>query len=170
MKRVQQGDYSAFEQLVSDWRTPSERFAESIVKNHVLAQDIVQDCFVKLWVFRDKYRPEFTFKTYFFTLIKHRAFDEIRKNRRFLQLPEDELSESNSPEEIYLQNEKEQRIFELIERLRETDGDCFYLFAVCGVPAKEIAKRLGITEVNVRVKIHRTRAKLKKLLEKEDLL
>lgn len=167
---MQQGDYSAFEQLVSDWRTPSERFAESIVKNHVLAQDIVQDCFVKLWVFRDKYRPEFTFKTYFFTLIKHRSFDEIRKNRRFLQLPEDELSESNSPEEIYLQNEKEQRIFELIERLRETDGDCFYLFAVCGVPAKEIAKRLGITEVNVRVKIHRTRAKLKKLLEKEDLL
>ncbi len=170
MKRVQQDDYSAFEQLVSLWRTPAERFAESIVKDQALARDIVQDCFVKLWVFRDRYRPDFSFKTYFFTLIKHRAFDEIRKNRRFSQLPEEEPSAGNSPEEIYLQKEREQRIFEHIERLRKADGDCFYLFAVCGVPAKEIAKRLGITEVNVRVKIHRTRAKLRKILEKEDLL
>lgn len=167
---MQQDDYSAFEQLVSLWRTPAERFAESIVKDQALARDIVQDCFVKLWVFRDRYRPDFSFKTYFFTLIKHRAFDEIRKNRRFSQLPEEEPSAGNSPEEIYLQKEREQRIFEHIERLRKADGDCFYLFAVCGVPAKEIAKRLGITEVNVRVKIHRTRAKLRKILEKEDLL
>ena len=150
-------------------RTPVERFAESIVKNHELAQDIVQDCFVKLWVFRDKYRPEFRFKTYFFTLIKNCAIDELRKKRRITELPE-ELSDSDSPEEIYLRAETEQRIFEQVEKLRQTDGDCFYLFAVCGIPAKEIARRLGLTEVNVRVKIHRTRAKLKKLLEKEGLL
>lgn len=169
MKRIQLGDNAALEQLVSRWRTPAEHFAESIVKDHALAQDIVQDCFVKLWVFRDKYRPEFSFKTYFFTLIKNRAIDELRKNRRFTELPE-ELADSDTPEAIYLRTEHEQRIFERVEELRQTDGDCFYLFAVCGIPAKEIAKRLQISEVNVRVRIHRTRSKLKKLLEKEGLL
>ena len=169
MKRVQAGDYGAFEELVSLWRAPAEHFAESIVKDYALSQDIAQDCFVKLWIFRDKYRFEFSFKTYLFTLIKRRAIDELRKNRRISELPE-QLSDENTPEEIYLRSEKEQRIFEEIERLRQSDGDCFYLFAVCGIPAREIAKRLGITEVNVRVKIHRTRTKLKKILEKEGLM
>lgn len=169
MRRVQAGDYIAFEELVSLWRAPAERFAESIVKDYALSQDIAQDCFVKLWVFRDKYRFEFSFKTYLFTLIKRRAIDELRKSRRTAELPED-ISNGDTPEEIYLRSEKEQRIFEEIELLRQTDGDCFYLFAVCGIPAREIAKRLGITEVSVRVKIHRTRLKLKKILEKEGLI
>ena len=167
MKQVSQGDYCAFEELVMLWRTPAEQFAESIVKNHALAQDIVQDSFVKLWTFRDVYRPEFSFKTYFFTLVKNRAIDELRKNRRITELPEN-LATADTPEEIYLRTEKEQRIFEQIEKLRRTDGDCFYLFAVCGVSAKQIACQLGISEVNVRVRIYRTRAKLKKLLERED--
>lgn len=173
MKRVQAGDYGAFEELVSLWRAPAEHFAESIVRDYALSEDIAQDCFVKLWVFRDKYCFEFSFKTYLFTLIKHRAIDELRKNRRLTELPaefSELISDENTPEEIYLRSETEQRIFEEIERLRQTDGDCFYLFAVCGIPAREIAKRLEITEVNVRVKIHRTRAKLKKILEKEGLI
>lgn len=172
MERIKSGDKDALLILTERWRTPAEQFAYSFVGDTALSEDIVQESFIKLWFSREHYRPDFTFKTYFFTIVKHQAINELKKRklrtRTELAAFNDETADSAECECLAALTES--RIYEQIERLRETDGDCFYLFAVCGMRTKDIARKLGISEVNVRVKIHRTREKLKKLLKKEGLL
>ncbi len=172
MGLVKNDDRLAFEELVKRHRGAAERFARGIINDPQAAEEIVQDCFVKLWLYREKYRTDLMFKTYFYTLIKHAAIDEMRKRRIFTGLQDDQNEEidENSPETIFVEKEIIGSINEKIKVFREKNGDCLYLFAVCGMRAKDIAKKLGMSEVNVRVKIYRDRIKLRKLLEKEGLL
>lgn len=172
MERVKSGDKDALLILTERWRVPAEQFAYSFVGDTTLSEDIVQESFIKLWFSREHYRPDFTFKTYLFTIVKHQAINELKKRklRTRSELAAFNDEPADSAERECLAALTESRIYEQIERLRETDGDCFYLFAVCGMRTKDIARKLGISEVNVRVKIHRAREKLKKLLKKEGLL
>ncbi len=169
---VRNGEKRAFEELVKRHRGAAERFARGIINDPQTAEEIVQDCFVKVWLYREKYRTDLMFKTYFYTLIKHAAIDAMRKKRIFTGLPENQNEEidENSPETIFVGKEVVGCINEKMRVFREKNGDCLYLFAVCGMRAKDIAKKLGMSEVNVRVKIYRDRIKLRKLLEKEGLL
>ncbi len=172
MERIKSDDKEALLILTERWRAPAEQFASGIVGDMTLAEDIVQESFIRLWFSREHYRPDFTFKTYFFTIVRHQAINELKKRklRTRTELAAFNDEPADSAEREYLAALAESRIYEEIERLRETDGDCFYLFAVCGMRTKDIAKKLGISEVNVRVRIHRTREKLKKLLKKEGSL
>ena len=172
IERIKSGDKDALLILTERWRAPAEQFAYSFVGDTALSEDIVQESFIKLWFSRERYRPDFTFKTYFFTIVKHQAINELKKRklRTRSELAAFNDEPADSAERECLTALTESRIYEQIERLRETDGDCFYLFAVCGMRTKDIAQKLGISDVNVRVKIHRTREKLKKLLKKEGLL
>ena len=172
MERIKSDDKDALLILTERWRAPAEQFAYSFVGDTALSEDIVQESFIKLWFSRERYRPDFTFKTYFFTIVKHQTINELKKRklRTRTELAAFNDEPADSAERECLAALTESRIYEQIERLRETDGDCFYLFAVCGMRTKDIARKLGISEVNVRVKIHRTREKLKKLLKKEGLL
>lgn len=172
MERIKSSDKDALLILTERWRAPAEQFAYSFVNDTALSEDIVQESFIKLWFSREHYRPDFTFKTYFFTIVKNQAINELKKRklRTRTELATFNDEPADSAERECLAALTESRIYEQIERLRETDGDCFYMFAVCGMRTKDIARKLGISEVNVRVKIHRTREKLKKLLKKEGLL
>lgn len=172
MEKVVSGDKTAFEELVNRHRAASERFALGIVHSPQLSEEIVQDCFVKLWLYRERYRADFAFTTFFFTLIKHRALDELRKSGKrpppigdFPYIPSEE-----TPESLFVRKEIMNGIEAKMEQLRRESGDCLYLFAVCGMRTRDIAKKLGISEANVRVRIHRDRIKLKALLKKEGLL
>lgn len=173
MRRAASGDKAAFEELVLRWRKPAESFALRLTGSREEAEEIVQDCFVRLWLYREKYKPDFSFKTFFFTLVKRRAVDELRKRNAAIhsEIPDEyEIPADGTAELAFIEKELADTVYDKIDELRKSDGDSFYLFAVCGLPAREIAARLGISEVNVRVRIYRTRNKLRRLLEKEGLL
>jgi RNA polymerase sigma-70 factor (ECF subfamily) len=55
MTAVALGDRAAFEQIVIAYRLPGIAFAASITGDVGIAEDIVQDCFVKLWLHRTDY-------------------------------------------------------------------------------------------------------------------
>lgn len=172
MELVVSGEKTAFEELVNRHRAASERFALGIVHDPELSEEIVQDCFVKLWLYRERYRTDFAFTTFLFTLIKHRALDELRKSGKRPSPIDDfpDILSEETPESLFVRKEILNGIEAKIEQLRHESGDCLYLFAVCGMKTRDIAKKLGISEANVRVRIHRDRIKLKALLKKEDLL
>jgi RNA polymerase sigma-70 factor, ECF subfamily len=56
-------------------------FIFQIVKNQPDAEDLTQETFVKVWKKINKYKPEYKFKTWLFSIAKNTALDFIKKKR-----------------------------------------------------------------------------------------
>ncbi len=172
MERVAADDKQAFEELIGRYEHRLIGFIRRFVQDDGACEEIAEDTFVSLWLHRKAYRPTAEFETYLFTIAKRRCFDWLKARRNDAEMPEQPDTDKtvDSAENEYLRKDFSVQLLAEIEKLRKNDGDSFYMFAVQGLPVKAIAQKLGISETSVRVKVHRTREKLKKLLKKEGLL
>lgn len=78
--RVREGDNLAFEALVGKYRNSAVLFAYGYLSDFHIAEEVVQDAFVKLYLSIDKYdSKKASLKTYLFTIVKRLCIDSIRK-------------------------------------------------------------------------------------------
>lgn len=166
MLRVQRGDKVAFDEIVLSHRVSAVSFAYGFVKDIDISEDIVQDCFVKIYINRLDYKPLHTFKAYLFTLIRNKCIDYLRKNAVYQSVDIgsiEELSDGNSPEEIVIKKERTDKIFEILNGLRDNYKTALYLFAVEELSYKEIAGVMQKTVPQIKIIIFRARKKLEEL-------
>ncbi|MEO3945460.1 RNA polymerase sigma factor [Gorillibacterium sp. CAU 1737] len=177
------GSRTAFEALVLRYRQPAVGFARHYVHDYHMAEDLVQDAFAYLYVYPEKYDFRSSFKTYLFTLIRHKCIDYLRKRER---RKEDGTSSGDrnpreaEPEESILCDPKPGPEEHLLlqeswlgweRRLGELKGEyrsALYLVDVEGMHPREAAAVLGKTSAGFRVTLHRARKKLRESVEKEE--
>ena len=165
MKQVKNGDGKAFETLVLAHREAAVAFAAGILSDQYLAEDVVQDSFARVYLHRMDYKPGHSFKTYLYTIIRRRCIDGLRRAKRDLADPVAEYPElpagGDTPEETYLHGEDRQRLLGALALLPPPQRAALYLYAVEGMPYKEIAAIQGVTVPQVKIGLHRARKKLK---------
>jgi RNA polymerase sigma factor (sigma-70 family) len=77
------GDRGAFDALYRRYAGAAYGLAYRLVGQQVLAQDVVHDAFLALWRAPEAYDPaRGTFRTFFLSLVHHRAVDTIRREER----------------------------------------------------------------------------------------
>lgn len=69
MLRVQAGEPSVFAELVDRFRPRLLRFANSKLGDRALAEDVVQETFLAVYVSRETYNPAFAFSTWIWTIL-----------------------------------------------------------------------------------------------------
>ena len=82
IKRIRQGDERSFKVLYELLASDLYRFAYRYVKSDAIAQEIVQDSFVRLWNSRARLDPEQSPKAYIFTIAYHQILREFRQQLR----------------------------------------------------------------------------------------
>lgn len=87
MRRLQSGDASAFEVLVGRWQAPLCRVLRRLVHDWngsapTDADDLAQDVFVRVYVARERYRPEAEFSTWLYRIAVNVCRDAARRQRR----------------------------------------------------------------------------------------
>ena len=167
MELVQSGDKQSFDELVTKHRVKAIAFANSFVHNLQTSEDIVQECFIKIYLYRDSYKPTHTFKTFLFTLIRNKAIDDIRKKKP-TELTGQEMSSSKTLEELYIDKEQRQIVFEILGGLQKDYKTALYLYAVENMSYSEIAKTMNKTIPQIKILIYRARKKLKTNYERVD--
>lgn len=101
-----------------------------------------------------------------FTIARNAFVDHQRQERKF------HVAEGISPqvaadqENLLIAQEENHRILTAMHKLTEEERDILS-FAVSGVMYKEIAETLGLTVANVKVKVHRVRTKLRRMVDDE---
>ncbi len=73
------GNNKAFQKLFNTYRNDVYAYSKSMLKINVLAEEIVQTVFLKIWQHRDRLNPELSFKSYVFTITRHQTFNLISK-------------------------------------------------------------------------------------------
>lgn len=125
------------------------------------AKDLAQDTFVIIWKQLPKFRGEASIGTWVFRIASNRCLKQIEKQKRMpqAQIPLD-LSAQSSPD-IQPQIDF---LYQCIAELAELDR-LIISMELEDVAQAEIARILGLSEANVRVKIHRIKKKLSKKFE-----
>jgi RNA polymerase sigma-70 factor (ECF subfamily) len=142
----------------------------SITHNKTLAEDLLQETFLKAIFSAPKFRGDSSIKTWLFGIARNTWLQNLRKEKAsieysdFLQLYVTESIESSliSKETVNMVNEllesKDERTREIIHM--RTEGYSYF----------EISEKMGICESSARVIDFRIKKWLKDILQKEGLL
>lgn len=125
-----------------------------------LANDLTQDVFVNIWNALPSYRGDASLKTWIYRITVNTCLQHIRKekNRQSLPMVSDEHPAQEQASSDYSD------LYKAIGQLNEIDR-LIIMMVLDELDYPEIASVVGINETNLRVKIHRIKLKLKKILE-----
>lgn len=83
IRRAQNGDEAAFEELVHLHYEPIFRHVLAMTRNEHDARDICQEIWVTIWRSLKTYRGDSKFSTWLYSIASRRAIDHLRKRRRW---------------------------------------------------------------------------------------
>ncbi len=145
-----------FEEIYKIYWQKVFRLNMGYMNDHDVAKDIAQETFVKVWQQLPKFRNESSIGTWIFRIASNNCLRQIEKNNRIPKTDfpfdiEDRVQESNEDEMGFL--------YKCISELPEIERIIISL-ELEDIKQKEIANIIGISEGNVRVKIHRIKEKI----------
>jgi len=147
------------------------RLSLSIVKDSMLAEDVVQEVLIKIWnkgkeAAAIENKPAWALK-----MVRNLSIDKLRsKHYKTGSIPEgyDVVNKTHTPETITQSNDTVSTIQEIMESLPETQRMCIQLRDIEEMKYQEIADILSISIDQVKVNIYRARNYIKKMYLKTD--
>lgn len=154
--------------------------ANRLLNDRALAEDAVQDAFIAAFRGLPGFAGRSSLKTWLHRITVNAALMLLRKRERLAEQSIDELmpvfdetecrvepawSTTRSVEEVLQSHDSRERVLTAIARVPDTYRVVLQLRDIEGYDTAEVAKLLEISESNVKVRLHRARAALKKLLE-----
>ncbi len=158
------GNEGAFELLFRSEYSNLKIFVSRYITDDDVAEDIVQECFMRLWVNRKRINPKLNLKSYLYTIARNGAISEIRKINyrkpnslatKELKLRMDLLQDDYIISQIDAKGLNlliEQTYDSLPKKLKEP----FLLSRKEGLTYREIAKKLDISVKSVEHSISAT--------------
>lgn len=130
-----------------------------------MANDLMQETFIKVWQHLEKFRNESQLSTWIYRIAVNTCLSHIRTAKR---RPTDELNDQiieNYTEEVSHKQEQVALLYKSIAQLDENERIIITL-VLDEMPYPEIAQIAGVSEGNLRVKIHRIKHKLTEIYNK----
>jgi RNA polymerase sigma-70 factor, ECF subfamily len=183
MLRYQQGDRAAFAALVRRHSGPLYNFALRQIRSPSVAEDIVQEAFVRVVNNARDFKHEARFTTWVYTITRNLCIDHLRKRalRKHPSLDESRGEEGGptlgeqtadpraSVEREATGTELKLRIAEAVETLPDEQKEVFLMREVSNLPFKEIAEITGVPENTVKSRMRYALERLQQALaEYED--
>ncbi len=168
VSRLQKHDERAFEQVMDKYARLVAAVIYNVAKGSLKVEDVeelVTDVFVTLWQNVEKVQPE-SLKGYLCCIAKTRAINRLKANKfgDVLNIedidPEDDFNISHATEK----KEISQELMELVEKIQEPDKEILIRHYFYYQKIADIANAMAIKAETVKVKLHRTRNKLKEML------
>nr|WP_294074584.1 MULTISPECIES: RNA polymerase sigma factor [unclassified Prevotella] len=149
------------------------RLALRITLNREEAEDIVQDTLIKVWNNRDRWEELDSIEAYCYTITRNLSLDRLkRQENQTASLDDDTVTEqadhSSDPSEKMIQEDRMERVKEIVDTLPEKQRSCIQLRDFEGKSYKEIATIMDITEEQVKVNLFRGRQYIKKKYQELD--
>lgn len=148
-----------FNDLYTTYAQEVYRFAYWLSGDVQEAEDITSETFLRVWMKMADIHTE-TLKGYIMTVARNLHLEEIRKRKNHTQLAEELPDRLPGPETLSEQVSELESVRRLLQTLPEIDRAAFVLRIQQALSYAEIARVLQLSEVAVKVKIHRARRKM----------
>lgn len=163
-------DAQAFSELYDVYFPRVYNFLFGRCKNAAMADDLVSECFEKMFVKLDQYNPaKAAFSTWLFRIASNTLTDAYRRNHNAAVDFEDiapTLRTEQTPEHLAIAGEEASELLAAVSQLKERERRFIALRYWSGLSNQEIAELEGVSAGNVATILHRALASLKLILEK----
>jgi RNA polymerase sigma-70 factor, ECF subfamily len=180
MIRFQSGDRAAFTVLVRRHQGPLFNFALRYLRSSPVAEEVVQDAFVRVVQNAAEFKHEARFSTWLYTIARNLCIDQTRKRalRRHPSLDEPRKAEERdgptlgeqtadgkaSVERAVVSLEIRERVAAAVDALPEEQREVFLMREVSNLPFKEIAGIVGVSENTVKSRMRYALERLQEAL------
>lgn len=159
MKRYQQADPAAADELVGIVHPILARYYYALTGDARLVEDLLQDCWLRIHRARGSYRPEEPVLPWIFAIARHTRFDQYRRWRRTAgressieTMPVHPASDPRAALDVRLQADA---ILEILHSIPEPQREVLMLLKVSGMSVEEVARATGVSAAAVKQKAHR---------------
>jgi RNA polymerase sigma-70 factor, ECF subfamily len=169
LRKAQRGDERAFTIIVRTYETPVYNYVLRLVNDRVLAEDLTQEVFLRVYQGLPKFSLRSKFTTWLFQVTKNRVLDELRASERrpralvalddiapleVLDAPVERLQEIDA-------------LWRAVENLSTDLKMALLLRDVVGLSYTEIADSLEVTLATVKWRIYKAREEVQIALVRE---
>ena len=149
VQRVSDGDNAAFKTLYDALYKPVYLFGLSIVKDHQLAEDVLQDTFLHLLASANTYRPGTNPRAWIFAIARNASLAALKssQNKAFLDIDEIEQTAAATPG-LYGENSVDE--VEALSILTPQEREIVVLYVYAGFRQTEIARIMQMAYGEVR--------------------
>jgi RNA polymerase sigma factor (sigma-70 family) len=164
--RILNGDRAAYAVLVAKHKNMAFSIALKILNNREDAEEVAQDSFLKAYQALPGFGKRAKFSTWFYRIVYNAAISKTRKKRlEYVAMNENIItnySEDSITEKVEGLDENEQKalIDKALKKLPEDDQLLINLFYHGEKSIEDISYITGLSESNVKVRLHRIRKKL----------
>ena len=175
VERLKAGDPTAYEELIETYAEMVYRVAYRILQDPHDAEDAMQETFLTVYRRIGSFRGDSKFSTWLYRIATNVALDMVRARQRKQgqDISWDDSEEEGAPlpdtvtplpEDVLLRQEVREILEEELQHLSPKLRTALVLYELEGLPMKEVAEVLGISESAAKVRVHRARLLLQERL------
>jgi RNA polymerase sigma-70 factor (ECF subfamily) len=148
-QRIKRDDAQALKILFEKYFSLLCRFASKFVRTTDLAEEIVSDIFLNIWLKKETIEIKTSLKTYLYIAVRNQSLNYLKKNRIHLEEIETIVKENRvsdlKADQLITYEELEDDIDTLLQQLPEKRQIIFRLNRLDGLSYKEIAEIFSIS-------------------------
>jgi RNA polymerase sigma-70 factor (ECF subfamily) len=168
VREARAGAVGRFALLVRRHRERLRRVAHGVVRDRAEADDVVQQAFLRAFVGLGGWASSAPFAVWLTRIAVNEALMRLRRSRRLARATQ-ELAvgppgSGPTPEQEAAAREEVARLGAALVRLSPRHREILQLTALQGRSRADAARRLGVSEAAAKVRLHRARAALRRLL------
>jgi RNA polymerase sigma factor (sigma-70 family) len=175
IESIKKGNQTDFAILVDRYKNRAFSMLLRMLKNESEAEEVLQDCFMKVFNGLGTFRQEAKFSTWFYRIVYNTALTRLSAKKRkiendmlstddFLHLPD--INNDN----IFEKKDIAEMLTSLVQKLPANYGTVINMFYIDGMSCEEISDVMSTSVSNVKVLLHRSRSALREILVKNDFI
>lgn len=157
------------ESLIEDYGTELKRIAYLYVKDHALAEDIIQEVFISSYHHLDSFRQESSYRTWLMRITVNKSKDALKRwsFRNFISKAdiEPEMLNIHTPESDTVSGIEKKELIQAVLKLPIKLREVIILFYYKDFSVVEISSILQLNENTIKTRLFRAREKLRTKLE-----
>jgi RNA polymerase sigma-70 factor (ECF subfamily) len=165
LERIRQGDTGGAAELFERYAPAILRFADRLLSDHAVAEEVTQEVFLKLISRAHQYDGRAGVSSWLFAIAANACRDRRRRDRRAPVIPLDGIVEPSARgdgiERGLIDRERRDAVRRALSSLSEEQREALVLARYHGMPYVEIARVLGISVGAVKTRIFRAVETLK---------
>jgi len=156
LERIRSGDPAALASALDRFWTPLVRYAASVLGEDGAAEDVAQECFVRLWERRETWGLEGSVRGLLFRMARNLALDERRRTGARDRAAEGAPARRSAPLPDELAEDAECRalLAAAVEALPDRRREVFVLVRFHGLSHREVAQALDLSPQTVANHLH----------------
>lgn len=162
------GEEKAYKFLLNKFHRKLHAYALTLVNDHSMAQDIVQNVFLKTWKSRNKLNPEFSIQSFLYKSVYNEFINTYQQNKAMMLLQQKYIESIQNVVETTDDNSIERMLAIINKEIQNLPPKCQQVFILSkkeGLTNIEIAEHLDVSIKTVEAQISKAYKILKEKLK-----